>query len=180
MKDKEKFRLKYLRAWFVIHFILDTTFAIPLFIAPEKFLALFGWSTIDPITSRIVAAALFGIGIESFLARNSNAEGFAGILNLKIIWSFVASLGIFLSLVQSHFANKRVGLTFLGIFVFFHILWIYYRKKIGNSNEAPLANASGIFSFPSSEQNPPKRKNTSHSSSRLRTRFSAKADKTVP
>ncbi len=44
-------------------------------------------------------------------------------------------------------------------------------------NEAPLANASGIFSYASSEQNPPKRENTSHLSTALRPRFTAKADK---
>jgi len=46
-----------------------------------------------------------------------------------------------------------------------------------NDYEAPLAYATGIFSYASSEQNPPKRKNSSHSSMALRPRFSAKADK---
>ncbi|GAG91612.1 unnamed protein product, partial [marine sediment metagenome] len=58
-----------LKKWFIVHFITDMVFAIPLMIIPELFLNLMGWITVDPVSSRIVAAALFGIGIESFLVR---------------------------------------------------------------------------------------------------------------
>ena len=75
-----------LRFWFVIHFVIDILFAIPLFIAPEWMLTIFGWHTVDPLTSRLVAAALFGIGIESYLGRNAGIEYFRGMLNLKLIW----------------------------------------------------------------------------------------------
>ena len=55
-----------LRVWFVIHFVLDFIFAAPLLVAPKFMLTLFGWSTIDPLASRLVGAALMGIGGESF------------------------------------------------------------------------------------------------------------------
>ncbi len=74
-----------LRFWFVVHFIVDMLFAIPLFVAPEWLLILFGWDRVDPLTSRLVAAALFGIGIESFLGRGAGIEAFRGMLNLKLI-----------------------------------------------------------------------------------------------
>ena len=64
--------------WFVVHFVADVAFAIPLFLAPEWFLGLVGWETVDPIATRLVAAALFGIGIESLFARNSDVNGFKG------------------------------------------------------------------------------------------------------
>ncbi len=63
-----------LRIWFVIHFIADISFALPMFLFPIKFLSLLGWINVDPIAARLVAAALFGIGIESLLGRNATVE----------------------------------------------------------------------------------------------------------
>ena len=61
-----------LRKWFVVHFIVDVLIAIPLLVAPRSLLGLPGWSEIDPTMARGVAAALFGIGIESLLCRNDD------------------------------------------------------------------------------------------------------------
>ena len=89
-----------LRRWFVIHFMVDMIFATPLMLAPVFILKLFGWETVDPIMTRLVAAALFGIGIESFLGRNAGLEAYEGMLNLKIIWSLGAVVGLLISLIQ--------------------------------------------------------------------------------
>jgi hypothetical protein len=51
------------RTWFVIHFVADVLFAVPLFFFPETTLSLLGWTDVDPAATRLVAAALFGIGI---------------------------------------------------------------------------------------------------------------------
>lgn len=118
-----------LRFWFVVHFVVDMLFAIPLFVAPEWMLGLFGWQTVDPITSRLVAAALFGIGIESFLGRNASAETFKAMLNLKLIWSFGAVLGIGLSLALAG-GGPIMAWGVLLIFVVFFILWAYYRYQL--------------------------------------------------
>ena len=56
-----------LKTWFVVHFVIDMLFAIPLMAAPVFTLELFGWSHVESIATRLVAAALFGIGIESYL-----------------------------------------------------------------------------------------------------------------
>ena len=61
-----------LRRWFVIHFVADILFAIPLLLIPETILPFFGWTVVDPITSRLVGAALLGIGTESLLGRNAS------------------------------------------------------------------------------------------------------------
>ncbi len=53
-----------LRTWFVIHFIADMLFGIPLLFFPEFVLPLLGWGVVDPISTRVVGAALMGIGIE--------------------------------------------------------------------------------------------------------------------
>lgn len=119
-----------LRIWFVIHFVLDFLFAIPLMIAPIYSLRLFGWQTIDPIATRIVAAALFGIGFASLLGRNADVETYKEMLNLKIIWSFSAVIGILLSLLQDSQGKPPVVLALLVIFMTFNLLWVYWMFRL--------------------------------------------------
>lgn len=119
---------KGLRNWFVIHFILDVLFGIPLILSPVPFLSLFGWSTIDPIMARLVGAALMGIGIESLLGRNADTQAYQGMLNLKIIWSGAAIIGFILSILTGY---QPWGIWFLlVIFTVFNIIWIYYRLQL--------------------------------------------------
>jgi len=101
-----------------------------LFFIPVAFLSFLGWQTIDPFATRIVAAALFGIGIESFLGRNASAQTFKNMLNLKIIWSGVTIAGIGLSIHQlsspAHPGQWLLFATFIG----FHLLWVFWRIRI--------------------------------------------------
>jgi len=116
-----------LRTWFVIHFAVDMLTGIPLLLFPELVMPLLGWETIDPITSRVVGAALMGIGIESYLGRNASTEVFRAMLNLKVIWSSSAILGIGLGIWKG---GPQTGWQFLGIFLIFWVVWIYYWRKL--------------------------------------------------
>ena len=116
-----------LRLWFIVHFIVDVCFAIPIMLFPHSMFSFLGWKMIDPFMARLVAAALFGIGIESFLARNAGYEAFKGMLNLKIIWSVGAIIGITLSLIQGTNGRPLFAWIILIIFIAFNILWITYR-----------------------------------------------------
>ncbi len=122
---------KWLKIWFVIHFIADMTFAIPLMLFPVRFLVMLGWTSVDPISTRLVAAALFSIGIESLLGRNATIDSFKTMLNLKIIWSSTAVIGILLSMLFPHTEAPLFGWVFLGVFAAFNILWVYWRTRIG-------------------------------------------------
>jgi len=124
---------KGLRQWLVVHFWADIIFAVPLMIAPRFLLEMFGWQEVDVFNARIVAAALFGIGIESFLARKAGRETFIGMLNLKIIWSFAAILGIAWSLAEGAQGRPLMAWVLLLIFVAFNLLWIYWRRRIGQA-----------------------------------------------
>ena len=121
---------KALRWWFVVHFWADILFAIPLFVAPHAVLTLVGWQHIDPITARLVAAALFGIGIESLLGRNADAESFRTMLNLKVIWSATASIGIAWSIAEDAHGRPLFSWLILGVFVVFHALWVFWRLRM--------------------------------------------------
>jgi len=100
---------------------------IPLLFFPEAVMPLLGWTTIDPIASRVVGAALMGIGIESYLGRNANREVFQAMLNLKVIWSGSAIFGIGLGIRSG---GATAGWLFLGIFFIFWVVWIYYWRKL--------------------------------------------------
>lgn len=123
---------RVLKKWFVVHFAADVLFAVPLLMFPNTFLSLLGWQTIDPFATRIVAAALFGIGIESFLGRHSDARTYKNMLNLKIIWSGAAIIGICLTLFQARGASPVAQWIVLMVFIVFHMLWIMWRIRIGN------------------------------------------------
>lgn len=116
-----------LRRWFVVHFFVDTAFAVPLFFAPEATLGLFGWTRIDPVATRMVAAALAGIGGESFLMRNGSTEAFRAMLGLKCIWSAVAALGLSLSIARG---APPIAWVLLLIFVGFGTVWNFYRLRL--------------------------------------------------
>ena len=116
-----------LRTWFVIHFVADVLFAIPLMFFPQATLGLFGWTTYDPIMTRLVGAALMGIGVESLLGRNASAETFRAMLNLKIIWASSALFAIGAGIFEG--ASPTAWL-FLGIFEIFWFVWVYYRIKL--------------------------------------------------
>lgn len=123
---------KALRTWFVIHFVIDVVFALPLMAAPVWTLELFGWQAVDPYTTRIAAAALFGIGIESFLGRNAGVESFRNMLTLKVIWSLAAVVGVGWSLVQGVQGRPLFAWLVLAIFVGFNFLWVYWRRRLGS------------------------------------------------
>ena len=112
-----------LRKAFFIHFWVDMIFAIPLFLWPVWFMGLFGFSTIEPITARLVAAALFGIGGVSLIVRNASKEIFEALLKLKLIWSGFAVLGIGMGYLDG---APESALLFLGIFVLFFVTWLSF------------------------------------------------------
>jgi hypothetical protein len=116
-----------LRFWFVVHFAVDMLFAIPLFLAPEVIMPRLGWSVVDPITSRLVGAALLGIGVESLLGRNASRDVFKAMLNLKILWASGAVLGIGLGIIAG---GPSIAWLLLVIFAAFLGLWIYYRISL--------------------------------------------------
>ncbi len=118
-----------LKKWFVAHFIIDLLFAVPLFLFPATFLGFVGWEYFDPVTARLVAAALFGIGLESYLGRNGNAEQFKGMLRLKIIWSGFATFGILITMFSIE-TKPLIGWFLAAVFLAFNTVWVYWWRKL--------------------------------------------------
>ena len=119
-----------LRRWFVLHFVIDVIFAVPIFFAPREVLGFFGWVAVDPLATRLAAAALFGIGLESFMGRNAGREAFKGMLQLKIVWSGFATLGLAWSVIEGGLKYSWIGWMLVGVFAAFHSLWWYWRLRL--------------------------------------------------
>lgn len=119
-----------LRTWFVIHFAIDLIVAIPLFFAPREVLGLLGWIEIDPFAARLAAAALLGIGLESFFGRNARSEAFRGMLQLKMIWSGFATIGLVWSTLEGNLKYPIIGWLLAATFAAFHVLWWYWLFRI--------------------------------------------------
>ena len=96
-----------LRTWFLIHFAVDWLFALPMMFAPVATLELLGWDSVDPASTRLVAAALLAIGGESLRMRKAGLEVYRVMLDLKLIWSAGAMLGLGWSCGYSIAASLR-------------------------------------------------------------------------
>ena len=116
-----------LRTWFLIHFAVDMLIGIPLLFFPNLIMPWFGWGQVDPITSRLVGAALLGIGGESLLSRNASIEVFKALLSLKIIWAVGAITAIGLGIAAG---GPPLAWGFLAVFVIFLFIWLFYYRKV--------------------------------------------------
>src|SRR5688572_19174077 len=115
-----------LRRWFVAHFVVDFLFGLPLLLAPELLLRPLGWTAVDPASSRLVGAALLAIGSQSYFCRGAGVEVFKTMLDLKLVWSFSAILGLLISIGQG--APPAVW-AFLSLFIAFAGIWTHYRIR---------------------------------------------------
>ena len=115
-----------LRVWFIIHFIVDVIFAIPLLFFPVFMLNLLGFALVEPITARLVGAALLGIGGSSLITQCAGKESFKSLLTLKIIWSLGVIIGLLLSIYER--VAPPSTWWFLGLFGLFLGVWVYYYR----------------------------------------------------
>ncbi len=116
-----------LRKLFLLHFALDYIVAIPLMFAPVKTMMLLGWNAPESVATRLVAAALIGIGGISLIAYKADVETFRHMLTMKLLWSGSAVLGLVLSLADGAPVFTWV---FLFIFAIFFVIWLFYRMRI--------------------------------------------------
>jgi hypothetical protein len=115
-----------LRRWFVAHFVVDFLIGLPLLLAPALLLRPLGWTTVDGATSRLVGAALLAIGAQSYFHRDAGLEVFKAMLDLKLVWSFAAIVGLLISIGQG--APPAVW-AFLSLFIAFFGVWTHYRIR---------------------------------------------------
>jgi hypothetical protein len=118
---------KSLRAWFLIHWIVDWAAALPLFAAPTAVLTALGMPAADPLAVRLVAAALFAIGGVSLFQRNADASAYRALLTMKAVWAGSAVVATTLSLKAG---APPVVWGIVAMFLFFGAVWTYYLRVL--------------------------------------------------
>jgi hypothetical protein len=116
-----------LRLLFVVHFAVDVVFAVPLLLAPELLMLPLGFSAIDPVSPRLVGAALLGIGVQSLRGRNDGVEAFRSMLALKVVWSASAILALMIGIARG---APPAAYAFLSVFLVFSALWTHYAVRL--------------------------------------------------
>jgi hypothetical protein len=126
-----------LRTWFVAHFVVDLIAGLPLLLAPEAALRLVGWTAVDPVATRLVGAALLGIGGQSLRVRSRGVEAYRALLGLKVIWSLAAIFALGAGIAAG---APQATWAFLSIFIVFSGVWIHYAvrfRQLSRANDAP-------------------------------------------
>jgi hypothetical protein len=124
-----------LRAWFIAHAVVDVVVALPLLVSPTFVLGHLGWTAIDPVATRLVAAALLAIGLQSFFGRDAGVETYRAMLRLKVIWSLAAVAGILAAIAEG---APPAAWALLAIFIVFLGVWSHHAirlKQLGNALE---------------------------------------------
>ena len=115
---------KSLRVIFLIHAIVSAVLGVLFLVVPGRFLGLFGWAPIDPITSRLLGAALLALAWGSYRGwRAAEKAQVAILIEVEAAFCVLASLGILRHLVVASWP-WYVWLLFAG-FVAWAIVWIH-------------------------------------------------------
>ena len=122
-----------LRTWFVVHFVVDLAAGLPLLLAPEAALRLVGWTAVDPVATRLVGAALLGIGGQSLRVRSRGVEAYRALLGLKVIWSLAAIFALGAGIAAG---APQAAWAFLSIFIAFAGVWIHYAVRFRQLSRA--------------------------------------------
>jgi hypothetical protein len=115
-----------LRRWFIAHSVVDLIVGLPLLLAPALVLHPLGWGTIDQVAVRLVGAALLAIGLQSFLGRSAGVEVYKAMLNVKLVWSGSAIVGLVAAIGAG---APQAAWAFLSAFLAFFGVWTHYRIR---------------------------------------------------
>ena len=87
-----------LRHWFIAHALIDVACGLPLLLCPELLLPRVGWTAVDPVMTRLVGAALLGIGAQAWRSRDAGVDVYRALLGLNVVWSAMVIIGMALAI----------------------------------------------------------------------------------
>lgn len=115
-----------LRLWFVADFVVSLAAALPLLLIPELALPRLGWTVVDPVSARLVGAALAAIGIQSWRGRRDGVAAYRAMLGLKVVWSALAIVGLTIAIARG---APPLTFLFLSAFLGFCGVWTHYAVR---------------------------------------------------
>jgi hypothetical protein len=129
-----------LRTWFRVHCAVDLVAGLPLLLFPQRILGLLGWTTIDPVATRLCGAALLGIGGASVMVERHGLAGYRTLLGLKVIWSVAAIFALLAGIADG---APPAAWAFLSIFIAFSGIWISYVIRLRQLERFGLLDSGG-------------------------------------
>jgi uncharacterized protein YfiM (DUF2279 family) len=112
-----------LRRWFVVDAVVDFVAAAPLLAAPTIMLRQLGWTCVDPISARLVGAAMLANAAATFAARAAGVETYRALLRGKLIWCVAGAASMFVAVGQG---APSAAWLFLSMFVAFAGVWLHH------------------------------------------------------
>ena len=116
---------KSLKYTFLVYAIFCLVVGIPLLLAPGKALGVLGWKPIDPLITRILGAALLGMGWASWKGFHFTSMKQAALLvEMNLIFAALSCVGLLRHLLKAWYPwYVWADLVILGIF---GLLWVYH------------------------------------------------------
>ncbi|HTA20498.1 MAG TPA: hypothetical protein VK989_14500 [Polyangia bacterium] len=123
-----------LRMWFVVDAAVDFLAAAPLLAAPELVLRRLGWTCVDPISARLVGAAMLANAAATFAGRNAGAETYRALLRGKLVWCVAGAAAMFVAVGSG---APSAAWVFLSTFVAFAGVWLHHAIRFRQLDGAP-------------------------------------------
>jgi hypothetical protein len=115
---------KLLKITLIVHIVLAVMFGLPLLGMPGRFLSFFGWAPVDPLISRILGAALLGLGWLDFRTLRLNSRQAAQpVIEAGTVFCGLASAGL-LWHVKGSYWPWMVWIV-LATFIILTALWLW-------------------------------------------------------
>ena len=125
---------KALRITFLLYSITTLIFGLPLFLAPGRFLDLFGWQPVEPLLFRLLGAALLAMAWTSFRNfRAAEEDRVKMCLQGNLIFTGLGALGFARHLFSASWYPLMVWFIFwlllVWAVVWATLIWLTRRKK---------------------------------------------------
>jgi hypothetical protein len=133
-----------LRTAFLANAAVHVLAALPLLAAPTSTLQRLGWTAVDPVSARLVGAALLAIGGAAFFARDAGAEVTRALLRLNLLWSSAAAFALFAGIAAG---APPAAWAFLSIFIVMTGVWLHHTIRFRQ-----LARAAALDDSPLAEE----------------------------
>jgi hypothetical protein len=128
-----------LRMWFVVDAIVDFLAAAPLLAAPELVLRRLGWTCVDPISARLVGAAMLANAAATFAGRAAGVETYRALLRAKLVWCVAGAASMFVAVGSG---APSAAWVFLSMFVAFAGVWLHHTIRFRQLDGAPTGEGS--------------------------------------
>ena len=91
---------KALRYTFVVHSIVAVVVGAPLLLAPGRFLGWIGWTPVDPLISRLLGAAILGLGWSSFRGVQAAPGQQRNLVETELAFAILGCIGLLRHLLK--------------------------------------------------------------------------------